>query len=61
MGARLTIYDVTGKVVKTIEGVYQKGYNEIDLRQSQLNVSGLMYYQLDTDNFTATKKMIIIK
>ena len=48
-------------MIKTMESDYQQGYNEITLLQSQLNVSGLLYYQLDTETFTATKKMIIIK
>ncbi len=59
--ATFTILDVTGKVVKTINGNYAKGYNEIELSKSDLGAAGVYYYQLDSGRFTATKKMIIIE
>ena len=59
--ATMTVYDVTGKVISVINGSYSKGYNEIELSKSDLGVSGVLYYQLDSGDFTATKKMIIIE
>ncbi|GAA5220822.1 hypothetical protein GCM10025777_14520 [Membranihabitans marinus] len=59
--ATLSVYDVTGKVLKVVEGAYGKGYNEVRLNSSDLNVSGVLYYQLDTDTYTATKKMVVIE
>ena len=58
--ATLTIYDVTGKVLKFIEGDYAKGYNEVSVLKSQLNATGVLYYQLDSEIFTATRKMVVI-
>jgi hypothetical protein len=58
--ATLTIYDVTGKVLKLIEGDYTKGYNEVSILKSQLNATGVLYYQLDSEIFTATRKMVVI-
>ena len=58
--ATLTVYDVTGKVIKTISGEYSKGYNEVQLRQSELNTKGVLYYQLDSEVLTATRKMVIL-
>ena len=58
--ATLTVYDVTGKVLKTVEGDYAKGFNAIDLLQSELNATGVLYYQLDSDTFTATRRMVVI-
>lgn len=59
--ATFTILDVTGKVVKTINGNFAQGYNEIELSKSDLGAAGVYYYQLDSGEFTATKKMIIIE
>jgi hypothetical protein len=61
MSATLTIYDVTGKVLKVVEGDYTKGYNQVSLKRGDLKVNGVLYYQLDTEAFTATKKMIVIE
>ena len=61
MSATMTIYDVTGKVLKVIEGDYTKGYNQVSIKRADLKVNGVLYYQLDTEAFTATKKMIVIE
>ncbi len=59
--ATFTVLDVTGKVVKTVNGNFAKGYNEIELSKSDLGAAGVYYYQLESGDFTATKKMIIIE
>ena len=58
--ATLTMYDVTGKVLRVyeIEGV--KGVNTKVINKSDLNGNGVIYYQLDAANFTATKRMVVI-
>jgi hypothetical protein len=61
MSATLTVYDVTGKVLKVVEGDYVKGHNRVSLKKADLQVTGVLYYQLDTEAFTATKKMIVIE
>jgi hypothetical protein len=60
MSATLTVYDVTGKVVKVQEGDYTAGYNQVTLSSKDLSATGVLYYRLDADNFTATKKMVLI-
>ena len=59
--ATLTIYDVSGKILQVIEGDYAKGYNKETISTSDLGATGVLYYQLDTDEFSATKKMIVIE
>jgi hypothetical protein len=59
--ATLSIYDVAGKVLKVVEGDYSKGYNEITVNRGELSGTGLLYYTLQTQNESATKKMIIIE
>jgi hypothetical protein len=59
--ATLTVFDVTGKVItnQNIAGV--RGYNSVTLSANQLGTSGVLYYTLESGEFTATKKMIIIE
>ncbi len=57
----LSIIDLTGRVLRTFEGDFTKGFNEIIIDRSDLPASGVMYYQLDTPENTASLKMIIIE
>ena len=58
--ATITISDLSGKVVKVIEGDFAKGYNQVELTRNEVNASGILYYQLETATDSATKKMILI-
>jgi hypothetical protein len=59
--ATLSVYDMTGKlvVVRNIDAT--KGLNSEVFTKEQLGVSGVMYYTLESGDFTATKKMIIVE
>ena len=57
--ATLTVYDITGKVLKVISGQYAKGYHQVVLLRTDLQAQGMLYYRLDTDTDTATKRMIL--
>jgi hypothetical protein len=58
--ATLTISDVTGRILKSVRANYAKGLNQVTLKASDLNASGVLYYTLEADDFTATKKMIVV-
>jgi hypothetical protein len=58
---KLSIYDVTGKVLRVYEKAGAKGLNTISVKKSELNASGVMYYQLDAADHTATKRMVVIE
>ena len=58
--ATLTIYDVSGKVLKVYSAEYAQGYNQVEISRTELSGAGVLYYQLDTENESATKKMILI-
>ena len=58
--ATLTIMDVTGKLIMRITDLYEKGYNEVSLRSDEIQTSGIIYYQLESGKYQATKKMIVI-
>ena len=58
--AKLTIYNVEGKVLRTLNGDYKVGFNSIEVNKTELNATGILYYRLDTQDNSATRKMIII-
>jgi hypothetical protein len=59
--AKLSIYDVTGKLVTVRNIDAAKGMNSEVFTREQLGTSGVMYYTLTSGEFSATKKMIIIE
>ena len=66
MNIELKVYDITGKLVKTlIHAEQEPGYYSVvwDMRDNagkQLS-SGIYFYRLETPKFTATKKLIIVQ
>ncbi len=54
----LTIYDPKGKVLKTYEGDFGKGKNQIKVNGEDLIVHGILYYQVTTPDQILSKKMI---
>ena len=59
--ATLSIFDVTGKVLVVKEQESVKGYNTISVSSKDIPSVGVLYYRLDANEYTATKKMIIIE
>ncbi len=59
--AKLVIYDMNGKEVYTLVNEWHNtGIYEYEFNASNL-ASGVYFYQLITNNFTETKKMVLIK
>ncbi len=58
--ANLTIYDVTGKVIRKVSGKYPKGRNEINFNAEEFNSQGVMFYELESNGHKATRKMILL-
>jgi photosystem II stability/assembly factor-like uncharacterized protein len=57
----LTIFNAEGKMIsKVVDGYKQAGIYNIELNTSNL-ASGMYFYKLETGNFTATKKMVLLK
>lgn len=56
----LTMFDLTGKQLfnQTITGV--KGLNKIEISKDQIAAQGMIYYQVQFQGYTATKKMLIL-
>lgn len=58
--ATITVFDLSGKVIKQVNQEFAKGYNEVIFNKSELNATGVLYYQLQTSEFTDTRKMLLI-
>jgi len=56
--ATVTVYDLSGKVLKTIQQDFAKGYNEVTLNHEELGASGILFYQLEAATQTATRRMV---
>jgi hypothetical protein len=61
MEAMIKVQDVSGRTLQIIRGDFAKGYNEVEVSKEQLPQTGILYYTLETADYTATKKMIIIE
>ncbi len=59
--ATLTIHDINGKMIMTTRGYYAEGENSISLTSGQLDNSGVLYYTLTTNKYSATRKMVVLK
>ncbi len=58
--ARLSIFDSAGKMIFVEENKYSAGLNKISITRADLGLnSGLLFYRLESDNFTAVKRMIV--
>ncbi|MEZ4992557.1 MAG: T9SS type A sorting domain-containing protein, partial [Saprospiraceae bacterium] len=55
----LQIRDLTGKVYKIINGEFSAGYHEFVLNRENLP-AGLLYYTIEANGYTATRKMIVM-
>ena len=59
--AKLSVYDINGRLVHRINNSYPQGLNSIDVSANHLNISGgIFYYTLESNGQTATKKMILL-
>jgi len=56
--ASLTISDVSGKVIQRIDNNYEKGYNQVQI--DNLTATGVLYYRLETADYSAIRKMVVL-
>ncbi|MEP6648176.1 MAG: T9SS type A sorting domain-containing protein, partial [Saprospiraceae bacterium] len=55
---KLSLFDVTGKLIKVVEAEFASGRQSILLNKKDISTHGVLYYRLDSGNYSATKKMI---
>lgn len=57
----INIHNLTGKKLKSYQGEYNKGYNSIMVSKEEIGMAGVVYYTLETDDYNATKRMVVIE
>ncbi len=57
--AQLTIFDANGKVLYQINDSFEKGKSTVELDATDYP-KGILFYQLNTTNYSTTKKMILL-
>ncbi len=55
----LTIHDVSGKVLQTIDGIYPKGRNQVTIHSDNMQ-TGVLYYTLQSGKNIATRRMVLV-
>ncbi|MFK7773791.1 MAG: HYR domain-containing protein [Saprospiraceae bacterium] len=56
----ITVFDVTGKLLKTYNSFYPKGRQSFILRKEASFSSGVLYYRIKTSKHQASGKMILL-
>ncbi len=56
-----TITDITGKVVKTIDGYFNKGVNSLKVTKEDLGATGVFIYKIESGSYSGTRKMIVLE
>jgi len=59
--ATVRIQDLNGRVLKAIERDFDRGYNELRIERHELPARGVLYYSLETGDYYATRKMIVLE
>ena len=57
---QISIYNVSGQLVETLSGAAEAGIVEIEWDASNM-ASGVYFYRLKAENFSDTKKMVLLK
>ncbi len=57
---KLSLYDINGRLIYQEQRRAEKGINKVLFSRSDLNVSGVLYYELVVDNFRSIEKMILL-
>ena len=57
----LSIYDVTGRIIRSIERDWTKGYHEVWFDRKEIGATGVLYYRFESGFFTDNKKMLILE
>lgn len=55
-----TFTDVSGKILKVLNGHFAEGKHKINVKRSELDASGVIYYSFKTSEFTETRRMLLV-
>ena len=58
---RFTFFDVSGKLIYQLNESGTRGMNTLVIHSKSLPTSGIVYYQMEVDDYVQTRKMVIIE
>lgn len=58
---KLALYDLSGKAIRSYDVNAKKGINSVLVKTDDIFSNGVLYYRLEADEYSSTKKMIILK
>lgn len=61
MEVKINILDGSGKLLRSYVNIFPKGENRYTVSSHDLNGNGVYYFNIETEAFSATKKMILIE
>ena len=56
----LSIYNIDGKLIREVNDIFKQGFNSVTFRAEDFPTD-ILYYTLSVGEYTATKKMIVLK
>ena len=59
--ATLIVHDISGRVIASYDQQLNAGMNQFTLNRGELKTAGVLFYTLKTDNYSATKRMVVIR
>jgi hypothetical protein len=63
MPGKLEIFDLTGRLLHTQQGQFEKGFHQFTINRADLpeNTSGVLFYKVETAAGSITRKMIVLR
>ena len=58
---KVTVFDETGRTLKTLDKQLDKGYNEVLLNLYDIAASGVLFYRIETSTHTVVERLVIVK
>ena len=55
------MYDLSGRIVKSYDLNAKKGLNSVKVKLEDTKMNGVLYYRLEAEEYSSTRKMIILK
>lgn len=59
--ATLSVFDETGRLCYRQEGYFTEGYQSVSLSADQVKASGVLFYRLDTNSESITRKLVLLR
>ncbi|TAK49445.1 MAG: T9SS type A sorting domain-containing protein [Saprospiraceae bacterium] len=56
----LTVFDASGRVLKTVRGTFTAGYGEFEIEAAALHGAGSYFYRLETSSDAVTGKLLLM-